>query len=881
MKIIKNLMIFAFFVFVGLVSFAQEKSIDAEIKKIILGRWSVNNNNMCKIVDKSAGVYFADDNGYINRENFNIDKNLQSIKSKISLKISQIKKLSNGDLQFVGVISEEDKKNSYESVFEYDALLQNTLKTKSLNMNGKKIVENGINVETQKQYPILYKCDVDVSQNIDKTSTTNSANNDAQKDTKSDQLGIAQQQSNQNSNIPLVEIQLTVKIPKQSTEKCNIDVAYPDGSTAQYDIGAPDYSTTIKFTPLNFGSNKVSWQGKLRLKGFSSLNGCEGNGIFTVLVNNLDRKITASIKEDEPLKTNDTNQGEVTTKNKPVITLTSMRSVHRNVTNVCSKKFEQFQEINNRARMLFNNSVDRFSFRGDSFYSMLNGTDSKFYIINNKEIIALKTDLTKVLKDNTSANSLLGECLGSLSELVNLTVAYNKDKLIERSGVKLTSDQFCAVYENNQGVSQYVSSLRKLIRFFDTPQGDAFITALAKGTMLDNNLQAPFGYSKSKFEEVVKSRVKLEFLSGFVPSDERNAKRISDLSPFSQWNIENTLKYFETKVDYTNPSAMKDIVDSTTKFRNFSEVANEYGKDCITKWKVQNPELLLAFMHPNINNSNPESILFWSSVYTSEGFDYFIKTGEMKGRGNFPPQLVEVHNSCNINLYKKDSNGQTLTREEKLNYMIKNTNNCNWSMVSPFYAGAAEKFNIQGKFMSDLYEELIQKSNSVTAVISTEISKQEQARINEQRKNPQNCSEYLNLMNLTVSESGLTAKAIPSGKILKVYGLLTEFNGKTSGSIQGSETINGKEIQVSKGAFFNVTNTTKWYVKPEQLSLGATQVQIFGNYVSNQKQNYTNTFGRVETVTNPVVNSICIEQGSGAMGRFLDDMKNLDSIINR
>ena len=90
MKIIKNLIIFAVCVFVGSVSFAQETNIDAEIKKIILGRWSVNNNNMCKIVDKSAGVYFADDNGYINRENYNIDKNFQSIKSKISLKISQM-----------------------------------------------------------------------------------------------------------------------------------------------------------------------------------------------------------------------------------------------------------------------------------------------------------------------------------------------------------------------------------------------------------------------------------------------------------------------------------------------------------------------------------------------------------------------------------------------------------------------------------------------------------------------------------------------------------------------------------------------------------------------------------------------------------------------
>jgi hypothetical protein len=569
MKIIKNLIIFAVCVFVGSVSFAQETNIDAEIKKIILGRWSVNNNNMCKIVDKSAGVYFTDDNGYINRENYNIDKNFQSIKSKISLKISQIKKLNNGDLQFVGVISEENKKNSYESIFEYDGLLQNTLKTKSLNMNGKKIVENGINVETQKQYPILYKCEVDVAQNIDKTSTLNSTNNEAQKDTKTNQLDIAQQQSNQNSNIPLVQIELIVNIPKQSTEKCNIDVAYPDGSTAQYDIGAPDYSTTIKFTPLNFGSNKVSWQGKIKFRGLRSLNGCEGNGIFTVLVNNLDGKIIASIKEDEPLKTNVTNQGEVVTKIRPTITLTTIRPVHRNVTNVCSSKFEQFAEVNKRSLIKFDNSVDGFSFRNDSFMRMLDGTNAQ-YRIENRQIIALKSDLTKVLKDNTSANSLLGECLGSLDELVNLTVAYNKDKLIEMSGVKLTSDQFCAVYENNEGVSQYVSSLRKLIRFFDTPQGNAYSNALGQIVIRSNNLQVPFGYSKSKFDEFVKSSVILGIINGsFVPASEKNAKRISDLTPFSQWNIDNTLKYFETKVDYTNPNAVKNVVDPLIKFQNF------------------------------------------------------------------------------------------------------------------------------------------------------------------------------------------------------------------------------------------------------------------------------------------------------------------------
>ena len=59
-----------------------------------------------------------------------------------------------------------------------------------------------------------------------------------------------------------------------------------------------------------------------------------------------------------------------------------------------------------------------------------------------------------------------------------------------------------------------------------------------------------------------------------MPASEKNAKRISDLTPFSQWNIDNTLKYFETKVDYTNPNAMKNIADPLIKFQNFAATAN-------------------------------------------------------------------------------------------------------------------------------------------------------------------------------------------------------------------------------------------------------------------------------------------------------------------
>ena len=76
--------------------------------------------------------------------------------------------------------------------------------------------------------------------------------------------------------------QLQVKLENQKAEKCNIDVAFPNGSTAQYEVSKPDYIANIPFNPTVEGQNVITWQGNLRRRGLSSLTGCEGGGKISV-----------------------------------------------------------------------------------------------------------------------------------------------------------------------------------------------------------------------------------------------------------------------------------------------------------------------------------------------------------------------------------------------------------------------------------------------------------------------------------------------------------------------------------------------------------------------------------------------------------------------
>jgi hypothetical protein len=78
--------------------------------------------------------------------------------------------------------------------------------------------------------------------------------------------------------------QLQVKLENQKADKCNIDVAFPNGGTAQFDVSKPDYIANIAFNPSSEGPNTITWQGNLRRRGLSSLTGCEGSGRVNVYV---------------------------------------------------------------------------------------------------------------------------------------------------------------------------------------------------------------------------------------------------------------------------------------------------------------------------------------------------------------------------------------------------------------------------------------------------------------------------------------------------------------------------------------------------------------------------------------------------------------------
>jgi hypothetical protein len=57
----------------------------------------------------------------------------------------------------------------------------------------------------------------------------------------------------------------------------------PNGADLQIVISKPDYVANIDFNPTAEGLNIISWQGKLRIRGLSSVVGCDGNGKINVL----------------------------------------------------------------------------------------------------------------------------------------------------------------------------------------------------------------------------------------------------------------------------------------------------------------------------------------------------------------------------------------------------------------------------------------------------------------------------------------------------------------------------------------------------------------------------------------------------------------------
>ena len=77
--------------------------------------------------------------------------------------------------------------------------------------------------------------------------------------------------------------QLQVKLENQNSERCNVEFLLPNGANSQIVISKPDYVANIEFNPTAEGLNIISWQGKFRIRGLSSVVGCDGNGKINVL----------------------------------------------------------------------------------------------------------------------------------------------------------------------------------------------------------------------------------------------------------------------------------------------------------------------------------------------------------------------------------------------------------------------------------------------------------------------------------------------------------------------------------------------------------------------------------------------------------------------
>ncbi len=126
------------------------------------------------------------------------------------------------------------------------------------------------------------------------------------------------------------------------------------------------------------------------------------------------------------------------------------------------------------------------------------------------------------------------------------------------------------------------------------------------------------------------------------------------------------------------------------------------------------------------------------------------------------------------------------------------------------------------------------------------------------------CINYLASKNIAVEESigqwdnGLQATVEPTNKIRRVIGALVELN-KQVGVIQGCN-LNPNTFRCtpnSTGAIFKTNKNTKWFINMQSFSLGS-HVMVYGKYNQNYLQTFTNPFGRVERVSVPVVEALCI-----------------------
>jgi len=76
--------------------------------------------------------------------------------------------------------------------------------------------------------------------------------------------------------------QLDITLENQKSDTCNIEVAFPNGTSIQKEITRANPIAKVEFVPNQEGPQKIEWKGKLRLRGLSTTFACDGQGSLSV-----------------------------------------------------------------------------------------------------------------------------------------------------------------------------------------------------------------------------------------------------------------------------------------------------------------------------------------------------------------------------------------------------------------------------------------------------------------------------------------------------------------------------------------------------------------------------------------------------------------------
>lgn len=72
------------------------------------------------------------------------------------------------------------------------------------------------------------------------------------------------------------ETPLRISVNPTGDQPCNIEIALPDGSRLERELGPPHFQTVVGYTPRSDGPQTIVWEGRFRFYGSLSVSGCSG-----------------------------------------------------------------------------------------------------------------------------------------------------------------------------------------------------------------------------------------------------------------------------------------------------------------------------------------------------------------------------------------------------------------------------------------------------------------------------------------------------------------------------------------------------------------------------------------------------------------------------